>query len=241
VGSGALLQRIDDPIVVFVTDGAPRSRYFWESHGSRESYARVRAREAELALAAAGIAHWHVLRGEDPIADQELYLNLRAAYDALSQVIEWETPHAIVSHAYEGGHPDHDACSFLASLALRQYELPVWEMPLYHRAGGTVRSQSFIDHTGEIEVHPSVDERERKRLMFSAYTSQTHVLGGFANPVERFRPIANYDFARVPHPGVLNYEGWQWPMVGSDLCRAFTEFLRDHPQPARKYQWGTVA
>ena len=28
-GCGALLQRMDEPIIVFATDGAPRDKYFW--------------------------------------------------------------------------------------------------------------------------------------------------------------------------------------------------------------------
>jgi hypothetical protein len=77
--------------------------------------------------------------------------------------------------------------------------------------------------------------------MVAAYASQALVLGGFANPAERFRPIADYDFPRVPHAGVLNYEAWGWPMAGSDLCRAFTEFLRSHTEPASEREWGSVA
>src|SRR4051812_27248634 len=114
---GALLQRISDPIVVFATDGAPRSNYFWKQYGSREEYARVRVQEAEQALAAVGVAHFHFLREDPPIVDQELFLHLPAAYDALTRLLDAEMPEAILSHAYEGGHPDHDACCFLADVA----------------------------------------------------------------------------------------------------------------------------
>jgi hypothetical protein len=51
----------------------------------------------------------------------------------------------------------------------------------------------------------------------------------------------DYDFARAPHAGVLNYEAWQWPIKGADLCRAFSGFLQYKTQPAREREWGTVA
>jgi LmbE family N-acetylglucosaminyl deacetylase len=241
VGCGSLLQRMSDPIVAFATDGAPRSDYFWKSFGSRASYARVRASEAEQALAFAGVAHSHFLCEDEFIADQELFRSLGTAYKSLAELIECDLPDAILTHAYEGGHPDHDACSFLASLAGHQYEFPVWEMPLYHRAGGAIGIQSFIHSIGEIEIQPSIEEHELKRQMFSAHASQAHVLGGFPNRTERFRPMLNYDFTRAPHPGVLNYEAWQWPMKGYELCQAFTEFLKEQPGAVRKRQWGTVA
>ena len=47
---------------------------------------------------------------------------------------------------------------------------------------------------------------------------------GFLAALERFRPQAAYDFSRPPHPGTLNYEAWQWPMSGADVCAAFRTF-----------------
>ena len=31
---------------------------------------------------------------------------------------------------------------------------------------------------------------------------------------------------RPPHEGVLNYEAWQWPVTGRELCAEFDRFLR---------------
>ena len=241
VGCGGLLQRMSDPIVVFATDGAPRSDYFWKPYGSRQRYANVRTQEAEQALAAVGVIHSHSLCDDPPIADQELYLDSWRAYEALARLIEAEVPEAILTHAYEGGHPDHDVCSFLASVAGSRYELPVWEMPLYHRAGGEVQRQSFIETENQSVIELSREELSRKREMCIAYQSQSAVLADFTAPVERFRTMRNYDFGRAPHAGVLNYEAWQWPITSADLCRAFTEFLQHKTQPARRREWGTVA
>ena len=43
-------------------------------------------------------------------------------------------PETVIVPAYEGGHPDHDSCSFLGALLRRKLQSRVWEMPLYHRS-----------------------------------------------------------------------------------------------------------
>jgi N-acetylglucosamine malate deacetylase 2 len=240
IGCGILLQRMREPVVAFATDGAPRSSFFWAAHGSRESYATLRWSEATRALAFAGVHDFCQLSEWNPIADQELFLNLECAYKSLCDCIESELPQAILSLAYEGGHPDHDCCSFLAAIAGTRYELPVWEMPLYHRANGVLAHQAFIQG-GEIVVTPSSKELTAKRAMFSAYESQAQVLADFSAEVELVRSAKNYDFALGPHSGLLNYEAWGWPIRGEDLCRAFARFLDSASHTARERRWGSAA
>ena len=238
-GCGALVQRIADPIVIYATDGAPRSDFFWKQHGSREAYAAIRRREAEQALAAAGVAHSHFLDEANPVPDQELFLNIECAFMALTRLIGCELPEAILSLAYEGGHPDHDSCAFLAAMAGQHFGLPVWEMPLYHRGDNNIVRGAFLD--GEaVHVQPTNDELARKRAMFAAYQSQAHVMAEFAPERESVRPMRDYDFSRPPHEGALNYEAWQWPMQGNDLCRAFTTFS-NKSLILGKCTWGTAA
>jgi N-acetylglucosamine malate deacetylase 2 len=240
VGCGVLLQRIRDPIVVFATDGAPRSDYFWQAYGSRENYSQVRCREAEQALAAVRVHHCHYLVESNRVADQELFLNLQCSFASLADLIEMEIPDAILTLAYEGGHPDHDCCAFLASVAGYRYELPVWEVPLYHRSGDRVVRQKFLSGGG-LPLFASPEELARKRNMFAAYKSQAHVVAEFAAEFESVRPMHNYDFTCAPHTGVLNYEAWRWPMKASDLCQAFIQFKATPADATRKREWGTAA
>jgi len=239
VGCGGLLQRIADPIVVFATDGAPRSDFFWKQYGSREEYARIRIREAENALAAVGIAHFHFLAEPNSIVDQELHTQLGRAYEALIEIVDLEMPDAMLTLAYEGGHPDHDSCCFLASLAARQFGLPVWEMPLYYRIGGRIERQQFFHPAGEFELELAGNELARKQKMFSSHASQAETLREFSPQIERFRPVRAYDFSRPPYEAQLNYEAWQWPMNGPDLCRAFDQLLQK--TSFNKQPWGTAA
>lgn len=242
VGCGALLQRMADPLVVFATDGAPRSESFWQNYGSREDYALTRYAEADTALKTVGVQRFGFLLESDRIADQELFLNLECAYEALRQVIEEERPEAILGLAYEGGHPDHDSCCFLASVAAEQFDLPLWEMPLYHRREGHIERQCFFDGAGGVEIDIAREELVAKMNMFAAYDSQAGVLREFLPYVERFRPMKPYDFSQPPHAGVLNYEAWQWPMKGRDVCQAFARFAQSFVEtPNKKQKWGTAA
>jgi len=236
VGCGALLQRIAEPIVVYATDGAPRSDYFWRNYGSREEYARARAEEAENALHSVGVQKFDFLC-EGSIVDQELFGNLEPAHGSLTEILETEMPGALLTMAYEGGHPDHDACCFLAVMAAKQFGLPCWEMPLYHRRDNVLERQRFLAGDGT-EIDISREELVRKINMFAAYVSQAEVLREFLPYLECFRPMQAYDFARPPHEGTLNYEAWGWPMKGWDLCRAFSDFSKG---VIHKEKWGTAA
>lgn len=227
VGCGALLQRVREPLVLFATDGAPRARYFWEKHGSREAYARIRREEARAALAGIGVSQIEFLPPEpNPsqlFVDQDLFLNIPSALEAITEIVTHVRPEALLTLAYEGGHPDHDTCAFLTWWIAREFVLPVWEMPLYHRslAGAAVQQEFVLPEGNEVLFDATLAEVHRKLKAWDAYVSQQSTLGMFNAAVERFRPQASYDFRRPPHPGVLNYEAWQWPVTGSQLVQAF--------------------
>jgi LmbE family N-acetylglucosaminyl deacetylase len=229
LGCGALLQRMRQPIVVFATDGAPRSDFFWKKFGSRADYAALRRTEAMQALALAGVKNICFLaESAGSFCDQELFLNLKAAVDALGAVVERESPEALLTLAYEGGHPDHDACNFITSVIASRFSLPAWEMPLYHRSvDGSPVHQRFVRESGaEQFLHATEKEAQVKRAMFQAYKSQFESLPSFRLNEERYRRLPANDYARPPHDGRLNYEVWGWPMTGSQVCEAFTNFLR---------------
>ncbi len=226
VGCGSLLQRIREPLIVFCTDGAPRNRYFWEKFGSREAYAALRRDEARRALAQVGIQRFEFLPPEpNPgllFADQELFLHVPAALERLNEMVENLHPEALLTLAYEGGHPDHDTCAFFTWWLAREHVLPAWELPLYHRAAGAMVKQQFMLPEGdEVLFDATVEEVARKRAMLDEYVSQHDTIAEFNPAIERFRPQPAYDFMRPPHPGVLNYEAWQWPVTGSQLVDSF--------------------
>lgn len=222
IGAGALLQRIQHATVVFCTDGGPRDEYFWNKYDSREAYASVRRNEAETVAKIAGVKRLALL----PIADQELHLNLQLAWEQLDCLVLESKPISVLTLAYEGGHPDHDCCAFLSSVLASRHQLPVWEMPLYHRTNRGPQHQMFpLPSDDIVDLQITANEIERKRQMVNAYGSQAGVLDGFDLAVERFRPQAKYDFSRSPATDLINYEEWQWPIKAKQLCEKF-EIMR---------------
>lgn len=227
VGCGSLLQRVREPLILFATDGAPRDRFFWERYGSREAYAGIRREEARAALDEIGVSQCEFLPpANNPgqfFLDQDLFLNIPRALEAISEIVVHTRPEALLTLAYEGGHPDHDTCAFLTSWIAREYVLPAWEMPLYHRSsnGVVVRQEFIVPEGDEVLFDATPAEVERKRRALQAYISQQDILTEFNPAIERFRPQASYDFHRPPHPGVLNYEAWHWSVTGSQVVQAF--------------------
>lgn len=228
IGFGALLQKMKRGIVVFATDGAPRDDYFWKAYGSREEYARIRQQEARDALAVVGAEPVFLAdHVEGGIADQELFQRLPQAVSAFERIVEQLSPNCLATLAYEGGHPDHDAVCFVASVVGKRRKLPVWESPLYHRnSDGSGVVQRFPQSSGkEIEIRVEGEELERKLKMFHTYKSQKLTLDHFRPESEHFRPVADYDFTRRPFPWKLNYELWQWRMTGEEVSAAFASYL----------------
>lgn len=230
VACGALLQRMSDPAVVICTDGAPRDAYFWQAYGSRAEYGRVRVREARRALQAVGVRDVHLLpefEAEGAFADQELFRRIPLAMRHLRKIAQQTGSEAVLTPAYEGGHPDHDTCNFLGCQLAGELQVPAWEACLYHRyAGEKMTIQHFVQTTGEeVRLDISAEELARKRTMQAAYVSQRDVLAMFHPDLEMVRPMVHYDYLQPPHEGTLNYEAWGWPIRGWELCDRFQQFL----------------
>lgn len=217
IGCGVLLQRLKRPSIAFLTDGAPTDRYFWGKYGSRTAYAEKRATETRAALARLKGAQVTYFGARD----QQLIFHLDAALAWLREKVAEVTPKTIVTHAYEGGHPDHDCASFLCSVAGAERGIPVWEMPLYCRVKGKLARQYPLRKARqEVCIGATPTELRHKTEMVSAYESQQDFLRTFDAGTERFQLQQN-DFSRPPHPGKLNYECWGWEISGSDLCNSF--------------------
>lgn len=225
VGCGLLLQRAAEPAVAYLTDGAPRDPRFWQGR-TREQYAEVRRGEAQAAMALASARVFFC----EGVADQELFRQLEAAQRWLDGLVAGLRPTALLAPAFEGGHPDHDAANLLAFVAAERAAVPAWEFPCYHRSvDGALVHQAFRTPSGaEVTLAPAAGEWDRKLRIYAAYESQREVLQHFTAQTEQFRPLAAYRYDAPPHPGVLNYEAWDWGMTGSEVAEAFARHLRWH-------------
>jgi N-acetylglucosamine malate deacetylase 2 len=219
--------------VVFLTDGAPLDAALWSSHQQlpRSDYATLRWRESIAALSLAGVSKERIscLGAVDQESAQAVPLLVRRFATVLADV----RPDIVISHAYEGGHPDHDSAALVAyaAVAMAQPMPEHWQMTSYHGANGSFRCGQFIPSPDadpyELAIELSPEQRELKSEMLLCYESQRSVLQAFvaSADIERFRPAPDYDFALPPHPGKLWYETQGWPMTGSEWRRLATFFL----------------
>ena len=218
IGCGALLARVNDVCIIHVTDGAPRDpRFRTEPTLDREGYARFRRQELARALEAAGILPARA--ASLGATDLEAIDSIGRLVPELVRVVREVRPAAIVTHPYEGGHPDHDATALLVHAAcalLRRAgeSVPeIFEMTSYHGEGGRFRAHAFLAKNEAANgVEPACtyllhcDERGIKRAMLDAFASQRAVLAPFSTVLERHRRAPHYRFDRAPHAGLLWYE-----------------------------------
>lgn len=224
IGAGGLLGHVSHCEVLHVTSGAPRdARFFPESYvGSREDYARIRRDEATRALKMAGLDEASI--GALGGVDQEVVAQSAELSRALADVLAHRAPQVVLTHPYEGGHPDHDATALVVHAAVAQIrkaaqKVPiVFEMTSYHAGPSGLEHGSFLEASGDdgVVVTLSSADRARKRRMLECFASQRTTIEPFMAKldVERFRPAPPYRFSLPPHPGLPHYERIGWPVTG---------------------------
>ena len=196
-GSLHLFRRL---LLVHVTDGAPRrlGDAAREGYATSADYAAARAAELDAAVALSGAAPERVSLG---LADQEA----ADSVDLIAGMLRDLRVGTVLTHPFEGGHPDHDAVALAASRSGAE----VFEFAGYHAdAEGNLTTQRFLGEA-EIEVALSAADLARKRAMITCFHTQREILSRFDPAVERFRPAPVYDFSRPPAPRLL-YEAWGW-------------------------------
>jgi LmbE family N-acetylglucosaminyl deacetylase len=219
LGAGGILPRLDARAVVHVTDGAPR-----DPGDAREEYAAARRRELDAALRLAGISNGR-LRQFDAV-DREAWLSMADLARRIAEIIEELRPGVVLTHPYEGGHPDHDSTAFAvhAACALASSPPAIYEFTSYHAREGALETGRFLPGGDEGEVIALCpEERARKLRMIECFTSQLHFISQFPVDAERFRRAPAYDFGRAPHAGALLYEIFGWRPTGVEWRRAAME------------------
>lgn len=219
VGLGAMLDRFADLRLIHVTDGAPRDMGDAAAAGyaSRKAYADARAAELDAALAA---LEFRGSRRALGWVDQEAALHLTSMARTLARELDGRA--LVVTHAHEGGHPDHDACAFAvqAACALRARDgarPPArLEFPTYRREGGSRVIGTFAPGPAagvERAFPPSPTRAAAKRAALARWFSQAAVLAWFdPDAPERLRPAPAYDFGAPPAEGAL-YDDWGWALT----------------------------
>jgi LmbE family N-acetylglucosaminyl deacetylase len=234
IGASAVLARLPRVRLLCATDGAPLDRRWWgdPSCASRADYASLRRRELEAALAVPNVPPSDMV--QLPHGDQQLSLRLAELSHEVRAALEAGGAEVVLTHPYEGGHPDHDSVAFAVHAAVALLRRAgtrapeIAEFASYHADGDGLATGSFLPRSEftawTVELSPG--EREMKRRMLGAYASQRETLSQFGVETERFRPAPRYDFTAPPHPGPPWYERFDWGCTGAEWRQRAAEAMR---------------
>jgi N-acetylglucosamine malate deacetylase 2 len=227
IACAGLLQRAAHALVLFAVDGAPPHYNFEKRFGSLEKYSDRRFQEARAALSfVPGCSLRRVTKPDGSyFVDQHLFLELPAAFASLLPIAREFSPDLIVSHAFEGGHLDHDACHVLAKQAGVALRVSALEFPLYWKsAEGRDCFQRFREaRANETVLQLSPKELATKQRMLAEYKSQQGITRVFQPEVERFRPMAQEDY-RTPAWSEYPFENRRKLLKASLFLRKAADF-----------------
>lgn len=228
IGASTLIPRLSNLTIVHATDGAPENLKDALENGFDccEAYSRARREELMAALEAAGATDIRLV--ELGVKDQTSAYHLVDLTARLLPLIAGAEQ--VLTHPYEGGHPDHDACAFAARAALQHStsNAQLLEFTSYHAGTAGFEASEFLgDASKVVTVELSEEEKDRKRHACACFRTQAKTLQYFPISVERFRPAPAYDFTHPPHEGRLFYENYDWGMTSGSFCRLASEAMRE--------------
>ncbi len=177
--------------------------------------AQRRAGELKRALSIGRIPSRRLTTGV--VADQGVVQAIPELVQRLKAVTDRVGADCLLTHAYEGGHPDHDAASIICRLA-GSGGLPVYEFTGYHNGTPTLpraslQTNKFLaSDCPEVTVPLSDRQQRLKRRMLRCFRSQAGFLNQFPVAEERFRRAPQYQYGEPPHRGTLLYESFGWPV-----------------------------
>lgn len=234
IGAGAQLHRWPGAHFLTVTDGAPRDLRDAAAAGFTrcEDYARARLGELTAALSLAGVPAHRCRRLHYPDQGtarllEELTLHIVREFAATQPVL-------VITHPYEGGHPDHDSTAFAVHHAchlLKSFhrDAPlIVEMTSYHNRADSIATGEFLPGivADELAIELNESEIALKKAMLKCFGTQQTTLEFFPVGVEKFRLAPEYDFTAAPHRGVLFYELFDWGIRGSEWRELASEAQR---------------
>lgn len=217
IGAGCLISKLDDVTVLHVTNGAPLDSTKVELGFKEPSgYAEARKHECLSALAIAKVPEDRVV--DFGITDHCASECLSDLTRRITTFLQQSGADIVVTHPYEGGHPDHDATAFATHAALRLMKQngfrppTLFEMALHPDADGIGRVPEFLPGSEGETTTLLLDERatELKQRMLACLESQRQSLNASLAGPEKFRQPTLYDFTVPPQPGKLLYENFDW-------------------------------
>jgi LmbE family N-acetylglucosaminyl deacetylase len=235
IAAGGSLHDIPNASFLHVTNGAPRdlATAFNEGFIDRREYAEARKREFFAALRCAGLKEEQV--SELGFVAGEVSRNLATLTMSIAAVLREQQPDVVVTHGYEGTHPDHDGIAFGVQTACTLLESDGLKTPVRIEAAGYsdwggegIIGEFFTpSFTEGAKVHLSRERRRLKQCMVERMPTRLKILRNTPLNTESFRIAPHYDFSEPPQEGVLHYEksgdelnGRRWRRLAEEALRA---------------------
>ena len=237
VGAGCLISKLVDVTILHVTDGAPPDMQDAKAAGfeERSEYAQARRDECLAALAIAHVPEDRVV--EFAVTDHCAAHCLAGLTKKIATFLQQSEADIVVTHPYEGAHPDHDATAFATHAALRLmkqngFKPPVlFEMALHPSEDFKAKVPEFLPGSERETTTLLLDERaqELKQRMFACLGTQRESLEVSPVGPEKFRQPSAYDFSAPPQDGKLYYENFDWALRSSEwqslACKALADLF----------------
>jgi LmbE family N-acetylglucosaminyl deacetylase len=219
IGIGARMRHLRNLTLIHVTNGAAeREGATRAGFPDAASYSAARFKELErvLDLLAVHPRERRILG----FVDGDTARSLDRLVDVLTT--ELRAKSLVITHAYEGGHPDHDSCAFAVQQACDRIAASGETPPIriehagYHSYKGYQRAGRFwaSERTSTAWVHLNARERRLKASALEAFESQSWLRSVFRVDSEVYRAAPIYDFTRPPAPGAFLYDTFGWDMKG---------------------------
>ena len=234
IAIGGRIRRFRWAHFVHVTDGAPLNQQDSRHQGfsTLDAYRSARRDEFRRALSECGLSR--VSFDCLAFSDQEASLHLADLTRKIASLILQHSPEVVLTHPYEGGHPDHDACAFAVHQAIHQLVSRNIQPPLvaetafYHLGPFGIETGCFLNGSkpkDEITYMLTSREQTQKQRLLRCFSTQRATLQYFSTARERFRLAPDYDFTTPPHCPPVFYDGYPWGMNSFRFCELAKEAL----------------
>ncbi len=252
VGAGCLISKLVDVTILHVTNGAGHDPHHASLSGFKDTaaYAQARKQECLSALAIANVPKDRVVDLDVP--DHFASECLTDLTRRIATFLQQSGADIVLTHPYEGGHPDHDATAFATHSAIRLLKEngltpPVlFEMALHPSSDFKAKVPEFLPGCEGETTTLLLDKRamELKRRMFECLETQKESMAASPIGPERFRKQLVYNFADPPNGGKPHYENFDWAPRGQEWQSLARQALADlFPQgtTAERYETSTLS
>lgn len=221
LGVGGCLGLFPDLTIIHVTDSGHPEPHQWKRVGvdSQAAYAARRHAEYTAALQAGG---WKPTTIDYDVPDQGATSALGAIITRLTADLDGVG--VVLTHAYEGGHPDHDAIAGAVQIACQTLAASGRQAPArvefagYHlEQGKRVVGQFWPDASVPAPVTVPIrwTAFARKHAALDAFVTQRSVVRWFPVGWEQYRAAPLYNFTAAPPPQDCLYDRYGWPLSSS--------------------------